>query len=260
MNWFPQIGSGAIAQFPVTRTRTWHNIINLIESGEQVTLPDADGGLIQWRLSYQDLTATEVQNLNSLYVTSQGSFAPFTFADPLANLLGWSEQFTQPGWQAGLLQIVTGANDPLGTHRASTINNPNSGSQALSQSVGLAGSMVTCFSAWVRSNSGAQITLSRDTAQTNVTATPVWTRIYLSGTGASGSTNTTFSLTIPAGQTVDVWGLQVEAQPYPSIYMQTGAAYGIYEETYFATDQLTITATAPGLSACDIQLVSRVIA
>jgi hypothetical protein len=260
MNWFPQIGSGSIAQFPVTRTRTWRNIVNVIESGEQVTLPDADGGLIQWRLSYQDLTAAEMGNLNTLFQISQGSFAPFTFVDPLANLLGWSEQLTQPGWQTGLLEFATGVNDPLGTTRASTINNPNTGSQALSQSVGLAGSMVTCFSAWIRSSSGAQITLSRDTSQTSVIAPIGWTRIFLSGTGASGSGSTTFSLTIPAGQTVDVWGLQVEAQPYPSIYMQTGAAYGIYEETYFATDQLTVTATAPGLAACDLQLVSRVIA
>ena len=257
MSWYPQIDSGAIAQFPVTRGREWRTILNTIESGEQVTLPDASADLIQWKLSYQELTAAEVGNLSALFQASQGQFAPFTFVDPLANLLGWSEDLSQPGWQLGVLQATAGANDPLGTQRASSIVNGSGGNQALSQSVSISGSMVACFSAWVRSDGGAQITLARDTTQVGAAVTPVWTRVYLSGPGTSGAGDSTFVLGVAAGQTIDVWGLQVEAQPYPSKYMSTAAAYGIYGETYFASDQLRITASAPGLSACEIQLVSR---
>jgi len=50
----------------------------------------------------------------------------------------------------------------------------------------------------------------------------------------------------------------VEAQPYPSVYRQTSAAEGIYAETYFENDELKITSTSPGLSSCEISLMSRV--
>jgi hypothetical protein len=258
VNWFPQIGSGSIAQFPITRSRQWRNIVNVMESGEHIALPDASGGLIEWNLTYQDLTAPEVGNLNTLFQSSQGRFAPFTFVDPLANLLGWSENLSQPNWQCGLLQVTAGVNDPLGTQRASSVVNGTGGVQAITQSLSIAGALITCFSAWIRSDSGAQITLARDGSQVNASVTPSWTRVYVGGGGASGATASTFSLGIAGGQSIDVWGLQVEAQPFPSKYKSTAAAYGIYEETYFASDQLTVAETAPGLSACTIQLVSRV--
>ena len=75
---------------------------------------------------------------------------------------------------------------------------------------------------------------------------------------SAGAAQSTFSIALPAGQTIDVWGLQVEAQPYPSAYKQTSAALGIYEETYFGDDELTITSTSLGLSSCEINLMSRV--
>jgi len=105
MNWFPQVGTGAVAQFPLQRKRQWRAITNLMESGELISLPDPNGGQIEWRLSYQDLTDTEVANLTSLFAASNGEAIPFGFVDPFANLLGWSENLTQPGWQPGLLTL-----------------------------------------------------------------------------------------------------------------------------------------------------------
>ena len=35
MNWFPQIGAGSVAQFPVTRSRKWRAIANTLESDGQ---------------------------------------------------------------------------------------------------------------------------------------------------------------------------------------------------------------------------------
>ncbi len=36
MNWFPQIGAGSVAQFPLTRSRQWRAIANILESGERI--------------------------------------------------------------------------------------------------------------------------------------------------------------------------------------------------------------------------------
>ena len=258
MSWFPQIGAGSVAQFPVTRSRMWRAITNTLESGERILLPDTTAGQIGWKLSYRELQDLEVQSLSDLFTASQGEFGAFTFVDPLANLLGWSENLTQSAWQAGLLTSSANVADPLGTATASTITNSSAGTQSLQQTLGLPGNYVTCFSAYVRSNVAGTVTLQRDNAPLHVSLSPGWKRIYVSGVGAAGAVQSTFSVALSPGQTVDVWGLQVEAQPYPSAYKQTTAASGIYEETYFGDDELKITSTGPGLSSCEINLLSRV--
>jgi hypothetical protein len=258
MNWYPQVGSGSIAQLPMTRTRKWRAITNSLESGEQVMLPDTTAGQIEWKLIYQDLSNAEAQSLSRLFTASQGQFAPFAFVDPLANLLGWSENLSQSCWQAGLMQVNAGATDPLGTQRAWSVANPDTAPQVLQQTLAIPGSYVVCFSAYLSSPVAGTVVLERDGNQTTVRVGPGWTRGYVSGRGANGAQQSTFSIVIGMGELVDVWGLQAEAQPYPSAYKQTGAPLGIYRETYFAGDELTVTSTAPGLSSCEIALLSRV--
>jgi len=258
MSFFPQIGTGSIAQFPVGRSRRWRSIVNQMEDGEVIMLPDATAGQIQWKLSYQDLVASEVQSLSNLFSASQGEFAAFTFIDPLANLLGWSESLSQSAWQAGLLQTAAGVTDPLGTLRASSVTNPSPGTQALQQSLGVSGDYVACFSVYLRSNTAGTVTLQRDGTALAVAVSSAWQRVFVNGKGVSGDGQSTFSLALPAGLTIDVWGLQVEAQPYASAYKLTSAALGIYEETYFGGDELTITSTDVGFSSCEITLMSTV--
>jgi hypothetical protein len=258
MSWFPQIGSGSIAQFPVTRSRKWRAILNELESGEQIMLPDRTAGQIEWRLTFDDLTGAEASGLSSLFTSSHGSFGAFTFVDPIANLLGWSEDLTRPDWQAGLLHTSGTIGDPLGTNRAWSILNGSAGTQALQQTLGIPGDYVACFSAWIRSDASGTATLQRDNVQMTVTTGPTWKREFVSGKGISAATQSIFSIVLAAGQTIDVWGLQVEAQPYPSVYKQTDAPEGIFEETYFENDELTMTSTSVGLSSCEISLISRV--
>ncbi len=258
MSWFPQIGTGAIAQFPLTRSYRWRTIANNLESSEQIMLPDTPADQIEWQLSFQDLTAEEASNLSALFTASQGSYGSFTFIDPLANLLGWSEDLTQPNWQVGLLQTAGGASDPLGTQRASSISNTNPGSQAVQQTVAVPGDYVACFSVWLRSAVAGTVTLQRDNLQIAVGVGPAWEREFVSGAGISGATQSSFSIILAPGQTIDVFGLQLEAQPCPSAYKQTGVSEGIYEETYFETDELTITSTSVGLSSSEVRLMSRV--
>ena len=258
MSWYPQIGTGAVAQFPLSRSRMWRAITNDLESSEKIMLPDSAAGQIEWKLSYQDLTNAEAARLSNLFASSQAGFEAFTFIDPLANLLGWSEDLTQPNWQTGLLQHTSGVNDPLGTQRASTVSNPNPAAQALQQTLGVSGDYVACFSAYLWSNATGTVILQRDGTQVTVAVGPAWKRAFVTGLGVSGAAQSSFSIVLSAGQTINVWGPQVEAQPYPSAYKQTGAAIGIYEETYFENDELSITSSSLGLSSCEITLMSRV--
>jgi hypothetical protein len=258
VSFYPQIGNGVVAQFPFRRTRHWRAITNQLESGELITLADTAGGQAAWTLRYEELTNVEAEALSGLFASAKGQFGSFTFIDPMVNLLGWSENLTNAGWQAAELSIATGAADPLGTQRASTVSNPTEGPLALSQTPGISGDYVACFSAYVLASGAGTITLQRDGQQTTASVGPQWRRVWLSGTGTSGAAQSTFSLMLSAGQAIRVFGLQVEAQPAPSVYRLTGAAAGIYEETYFADDQLTMTSTGPGFSRATINLISRI--
>jgi hypothetical protein len=258
MNWFPQVGAGAVAQFPLQRKRQWRAITNVLESGELISLPDATGGQIEWRLSYQDLTDAEVANLTNLFAQSSGEAIPFGFVDPFANLLGWSENLTQPDWQTGQLTLAGGLSDPVGTTRAWSAQNTNAAEQTLSQTLGVPGSYTACFSVYVRSDSAGMIGILRDNSRVNLPVAAQWKRIQISGVGTSGAAQSTFSLAIAAGSTVRVFGLQVEVQPWPSPYRPTGTAGGILEETRFSGGELAVINTAPGLSACQVNLVSRI--
>jgi len=258
MNWFPQIGSGAVAQYPLQRKRQWRAITNVLESGELISLPDTNGGQIEWRLSYQELTDAEVTNLTGLYAESGGEAGSFGFVDPFANLLGWSEDLSQPDWQAGELTVTGGFSDPVGTERAWTLQNASGAEQMLSQSQGVPGAYTACFSAYVRSDSAGSVGILRDATRVDVPVGAQWKRIQIGGQGVSGATASTFSLAVGAGSSIRVFGLQAEAQPWPSPYRPTGAAAGILEETRFSGGDLAMVNTAPGLSACQVSLVSRI--
>ena len=258
MNWFPQIGAGAVAQFPLQRRRQWRAISNVLESGELISLPDGKGGQIGWRLSYQELTDAEIAKLTALFEAVGGEAASFGFMDPFANLLGWSEDLSKPDWQMGQLTATGGFSDPVGTQRAWAVGNANGAEQALSQTLAVPGDYIVCFSAYVRADSAGTIGISRDATRLNVHVGPQWKRIQMGGAGIAGSVQSTFSLVIAPASTVRIFGLQVESQPWPSPYRPTGTAAGILEETRFSSGELAVISTAPGLSACQVNLISRI--
>ena len=255
MNWYPQIGAGSVAQFPLGRKRKWRPITNWLENDERVLLADAASKEIEWTLGYQELNAAEVSGLRELFDASRGSFRPFGFVDPLANLLGWSGDLLKPDWEFGLLGAAGGAADPMGGDGAWVLSNAQAGELRLVQSVAIPGAYNACFSVWLSSEAGAVVRLSRDGNEKSFVVGPKWTRCYVNGTGAGESAE--FAIKVPAARSVRVWGLQVESQPYPGQYKATSAARGIYEETYFRDDELKVTATGPGLYNCDVALISR---
>jgi hypothetical protein len=258
VNWFPQIGSGSLVQLPLHRRRKWRAITNVMEEGGSISLADPASGEIEWRLSYRDLSEAEVSSLKELFMACRGRFEAFGFADPVANLLAWSEDLTRPNWQGGLIAVARGVADPQGGQGASTLSNGSAGGQLVSQTMDVPGQYVGCFSVWMRSDVSRSITLQRDGAAAVAEVNPQWKRFFVSGSGGPAAANSSVSLLVGPGQSVDVWGQQFEAQPYPSQYKPTKGASRIYPETYFGADELTITSVGVGRSSCEMTLVSRV--
>jgi hypothetical protein len=240
------------------RARSWRRISNSLENGERISLPDYGAAQILWDLTWEDINDAESGQIAALFQTVRGPAGSFLFIDPLVNLLGWSEDLSKSDWQTGQLRIVAGVADPQGGTRASRISNGTQGSQSLTQTIPVRGEYVACFSVWVRSNSVSVACLQRDGLQSLYAIGPAWKRIQVSGAGTAGQADSSFSMVLDAGQAIEAWGFQAEAQPAPSAYKVSSAATGIYPETRFASPQLTVTSTGPGLSACRLRLLSRV--
>jgi hypothetical protein len=258
MNWFPQLASGSIAQFPLERVRHWRWITNATEGGNRIAVPDNSGNELEWRLHYLDLTDTEAATIVTLFRTARGTYGSFGFVDPTANLIAWSQDLSKSDWQAGSLSIVGGVTDPAGGSAGWQLTNATAGDLTLSQSIELPGDYMACFSLWMRSQTPATVRLVRDASAQATAIGPVWSRYSLGVVGTAGAGHSTFSVSVPTGTTIHVFGVQVEAQPFASKYMPTVVARGIYPETRFASDDLTVTSTGPGLSRADIVLLSRV--
>ena len=66
-----------------------------------------------------------------------------------------------------------------------------------------------------------------------------------------------FGVEIGAGQSVDLFGMQAEAQPGASGYKQTFSKCGLYPRARFLDDTLSLTTEGPDQHACRIRIHAR---
>ncbi|MBZ5590639.1 MAG: hypothetical protein LAP39_00270 [Acidobacteriia bacterium] len=258
----PQLSSGATGQYPIQKRRAERTIINQLSDGRTVKLADTGAEWVEWQLTYQDLADSEIANLQQFFSACEGQLNGFTFLDPMDNLLMWSEDLTQTVWESStLLQLTGGINDPSGGSRATRIANPTSADLTVQQNVNAPGGLVYCFSLYVRGESGTMVSLFRQTADAfngrSYTLAATWNRISLSGSLSTLAPSITFGITIPAGNSVDVYGCQLEAQPAPSPYKASFSASGVYPNAHFSQDSLAVTTTAPNRNQCTLTLSAR---
>jgi hypothetical protein len=262
MPYFPQLSSGATGQYPIQKRRIARTIINQLPDGHTVKYADAGGERVEWQLAFQDLTDSELIYLQQFVSACEGQLNGFTFLDPLDNLLAWSEALNQPAWEAStLLQPTAGIDDPNGGTGATRIVNPAGSDLSVQQSVNAPGGLVYCFSAYVRSQNGVSISLFRqttDASDSNSYATQAtWNRISLSGRLSTAADSITVGITVPAGQSVDVYGFQLEPQPAASLYKSSFSATGIYSNAHFSHDDFTVTTTGPNRNQCTLTVSAR---
>jgi hypothetical protein len=252
---FPQLSSGAAAQYPIKKHCAQRTILNALTDGHTVTLADAGAALSQWQLAYQNLADAELDILQQFFATCEGQLTAFTFLDPLANLLAWSEALDQAVWEAStLLQMTTGIADPTGGSAATRLTNPTGADLTLQQTLNAPGWFSYCFSLYVRGQSGTSVSLfiQGGTASTNRSYVPsaAWNRIQLSGSLDTTAVSLSAGVVIPAGQAVDVFGLQLEPQPAASIYKRSLSASGVYANAHFGADAFAYTTSEPNRNNC----------
>lgn len=261
---FPQLSTGALVQYPVQKRRTERTILNVSEDGHVIVLYDPSAQQVRWDLAYIGLTDQESANIQSFFQQCEGSLQSFLFLDPTENLLAYSEDLSQPSWTYNsLLSVTPGIADPFGTSRASRITNMSAADLSVAQTVTVPGAFSCAFSVYLRGSQTSTVTLSR-TDGSNVSSPVVietasgWVRANTSSAFASSASFLcTFSLSIPSGATVDVFGFQVEAQPSHGTYIPSTNETGVHPDCRFDMDQLTVTSTGPGQSSTRVSILSK---
>jgi hypothetical protein len=243
MSVYPQLVTGVTSQYPIVKQRRPRTVVNAAADGSSIKLADPAGETVGWKLQYANLSDAELAALQQFFTDMEGSLNSFTFLDPAANLLAWSEVLTNAPWEAApLLTLVGGIADPLGNNNAWQLATPGGGPRTLTQTLNAPASYTYCFSIYAFSSQPAtiQLQLASDSAQFALSSR--WSRLQIVGTGIAAASSVEFGIQLPPGATVCVFGPQVEAQPAASAY-KTGTTGGVYENARFRDDAFTLTST-----------------
>ena len=257
MLYFPQLPSGAVSHYPIQKRRTQRTIVNDCQDGREIRLADAGAAQVAWNLAYGTLADAELAMLEQFFQSTEGSLNSFTFLDPTANLLLWSESLGNGAWAASsFLQLTGNLTDALGGTNATRITNPTGSEGTLMQTLNAPEWFTYCLSVYARASQSGSITLKRQAASGTYATQPGWKRITFAGQSQGTAGTVAVGLGVPAGQSVDVFGLQLDAQPGASRYRQTFSNAGVYANARFATDTFGMTTSAPNRHSCALRIVA----
>jgi hypothetical protein len=263
---FPQLASGALAQYPIQKTRAVPTIRNVLPDGNLILASGLDfnprSSRMAFQLTYTDLDITDMQALKAHFQACLGPFRAFTFVDPTDNMLVSSSDLSAASWQRGAIQIISGAVDPDGGNQASILTNVSQASQQIVQTLAVPANYQYCLSAYIASAQPQTVTLSRTGTKTSNSTTlaigPTWTRVVSSGRLNDAGTSLTSGVILMPGQQVTVYGIQLEAQLQPSRYRATGNTGGVYASAHWAVNELAVVAQAPNLFATSFSIETTV--
>jgi hypothetical protein len=240
---YPQLPTGALTQFPVQVRQQKRTLVNTAADGTVVKLGDPGAATMEWQLRYEGLSDAELAALLAFFTEAEGSLNSFTFVDPTANLIAWSNDLSNAVWTAAPLLSLTGAvADPDGGTNAWQVTNSGAAAQDLTQTVAAPGGYVYCLSAFARASAPAAFTLLLGNNRCDQHLGSGWQRFASTGTGDPSASSMTFGIELGPGAAVDIYGLQVEAQDSPSLYKASTSA-GCYENARLRDDALTLTST-----------------
>lgn len=258
MLFFPQLSTGAIAQYPIKKRRITRSIVNACLDGSAIKVADVGGSATEWQLQLTDLDDAELQAIQQFFSDIEGRLNTFTFLDPTDNLFTWSETLEKNVWQKNaLLRLESGVADPHGSTRATRIANTAASELSIQQDVNVPAWFRYCFSVYARSETRGSVTQTRATDSILHELTPEWRRILFSGQSTSNQETVAFGLRLSAGTSIEVFGLQVEPQPGASEYKATFSTGGVYPFARLNDDTLAITSHALNRHACTLHIVAR---
>lgn len=263
MLYYPQLLTGCISQYPVTRRNVRRTVINRLADGNDIRTQDDGAVSVGWDLSYKHLTLSELSAIQDLFVACLGRWQTFTFLDPTDNLLIWSEDLTQLDWKADpLLALSPGLVDPFGGQAGTRVTNTAQVAQEILQTLSAPAGYQYCLSAYVKSDQPAPIELvamtGSEETRGDFTAGPAWRRLAYTFQMQSKDDGLKAGLRLQPGNSVGVFGLQMEPQMGSGGYKKTRDRGGVYPAARFDTDRLQATAAGLHQYSCEVKIVSNV--
>jgi len=262
MTYYPNLSTGAVAQYPLVRKRKLRTIFNHTLDGRQTKLPDTMAGIMEWQLTYIGLNVAEATQLRTFFEEREGQLKSFVFADPTDNLLARSEELGNEAWvRDPLLQVQNAVLDPNGTQRACRLTNIGQGDQGIRQTISSPGSYVYSFSLYTRSALPTSVTLRSSVLPASVEKAfecgSEWRRLKMVSSLGVDYGPVWFELLLNAGAILDVFGLQVETQIEPSPYRKTANLGGVYENARFNVDEIAFVADSLAQFSTQVTVLSR---
>jgi hypothetical protein len=248
---FPQLSTGVLTQYPVAKTAVQRSVVNTLGDGSTVVFADPDAAATAWQLQMTGLTSAEWGAIEGLFVATSGMWQTFTFLDPVGNLLANSEDLAAGSWTNGaLIELTPGIGDPLGTTRATRVINAGAAVESVAQTLAVPGNFEYCVSVWARTIGSSSVTLAIGTLTKTFALSSNWVRVSMNGNLGTSATSVTFGAALDIGASVDLFGVQVEAQLAASDYKMTGDQGGVYARARFSSDRFTV--TAQGTDSFDV--------
>jgi hypothetical protein len=261
MRYFPHLGTGSVAQYPLIKKTTHHNIVNDTVDGHRIKAPSLMT-TVEWSLTYVGLTSNEASLLKAFFEECEGRLNSFVFADPIDNLLARSEDLTDVVWNRDpLIQAQSGVLDPLGTTRAYRLTNLGQAQQGIRQVVSSSAAYNYCFSLYARSNIPSFIRLRSSAFPASHEKTfecnSNWRRLNMTSSLGIEQGPVLFELVLGAGSVVEVFGFQVDAQVEPSAYKTTTNRGGVYDDARFNSDSIALSADGAEQFSTQLTILSR---
>jgi hypothetical protein len=263
MLYFPQLATGAMVQFPLSRRLIRRTVINQMPGGDLLKLDDPQAAGISWALQYRGLTEAERLALETLFLDAEGQLRTFTFLDPCGNLLRWSEDLSEAVWRVeGGLQVSISPEDPDGLRQGLRITNTTQAIQALEQKVEVPGWFGYCFSFEARAAASTRTTLSLSNRSGTISSEhsldPTWRVYSCSGRIDSTAEDLTCRVALDPGASIEAFGFQLQAQPNPGVYRRTADQAGVYQATRFLDDQLQFVGSGIDDHSTELRVFSRI--
>lgn len=254
---YPQIMAGALAQYPLQKTRETRSTSVRTAGGVWHTRHDADADAVSWTLRYEHLDEEEAERLREFFREAGGRLRPFTFVDPLANLLRWTGALTDEVWEKGLTGVAPSAQpDANGGQEAFTLSNPSGAAHGIAQTVAAPGDYQYALSTWLRGAAGTKVWLKLAGAAEQFEMNGQWQRRQMTAQAGAGAT-VRFAIELEPGGVCEAYGPQAEAQRAASPYKRAGGGRAVYSSARFDMDELTWVLEGPGQFHTAVRIRSR---